>query len=191
MRLSPQRRAWTLATLAAALALLPACSVPTSATSGPAGVSTDGVAIAHVDHRYIAAQDFVRISEYFTDKENTSGRVILRTDPAERAGYYFIVSLEWHPGTTLPAGTQADLDYVRSDDPEPRHAHFVFTEPTGTLPEILLGLTGKDWAEKNLKLAAYKVTLKNAEGQVLADKQSFLWGLPPEPKTATPAPAKP
>lgn len=177
----------TRAGLATALALLAACSVPSSATDAPPGVSTEGVAIAHVDHRYIAAQDFVRISEYFTDKENTSGRVILRTDPAERAGYYFIVSLEWHPGVTLPAGTQADLDYIRSDDPDTRHAHFVFTEPTGTLPEILLGLTGQDWAAKNLKLTAYKVTLKNAEGKVLADRQSFLWALPAEVKADAPA----
>lgn len=191
MRLFPQRWAVTRAVLATALALLAACSVPKSATSGPPGVSTENVAIAHIDHRYIAAQDFVRISEYFTDKENTSGRVILRTDPSERGGYYFIVSLTWHPGTTLPAGTQADLDYIRSDDPDTRHAHFVFTQPTGTLPEILLGLTGKDWAEKNLKLTAYKITLKDADGKVLADRQSFLWAMPAEPKADAPAPAVP
>ncbi len=158
--------------------------MPTSATSGPPGVSTEGVAIAHVDHRYIAAQDFVRISEYLTDKENTSGRVIERTDPAQRGGYYFIVSLVWHPGVELPAGTQVDVDYIHSDDPNPQHAHFVLAQPTGTLPEILLGLTGKDWKDKNTKITAYKVTLKDAAGKVLADKQSFLWALPAEANVA-------
>ncbi len=193
MRIFSHRQAWTGAALAAALLLLPACQMPTSATSTAPGVSTEGVAIAHVDHRYIAAQDFVRISEYFTGKENPSGRLIERTDPAERGGYYFIVSLTWHPGVELPAGTQADVDYIRSDDPDARHAHFVFAEPTGTLPEILLGLTGKDWTDKNTKLTAYKVTLKDAAGKVLSDHQSFLWALPEPAKLAdaTPTPAKP
>lgn len=194
MRAPSSRRLWTRAGLAAALALFAGCSSPpSSATSGPASISTPGVAISHIDHRYIPAQDFVRISEYFTGKENSSGRLILRTDPADRAGYYFIISLAWHPGVTLPAGTQADVDYIRGDDPRPRHAHFVFTGNTGTFTEILLGLTGPDWTDKNLKLTAYKVTLKDADGKLLADRQSFLWQLPPAATVAVnaPAPAQP
>jgi len=179
MRRFLQRRTWTRAALATALALLAACSSPpTSATSGPPGVSTDDVAIAHIDHRYMTVDDFRRISEYFTGKENTSGRLIERTDPAQRNGYYFIVGLVWHPSVTLPAGTQVDVDYIRNDDPATRHAHFVFGAPAGTFEEILLGLTGADWPDKNARIVSYKVTFKDAAGQVLADRQSFLWSLP-------------
>ncbi len=198
MRRFFQRPQCAPAVLAAALALLAACSSPPkSATSGPEAFSSDGVAISYVDHRYIPTADFQRISEYFTGKENTSGRLILRTNPADRDGYYFIVSLAWHPSVTLPAGTVADLDYIRNDDPAPRHAQFTFPSATGTFPELLLGLTGPDWPDKNAKIVAYKVTLKDAAGKVLASRQSFLWALPGEPDStvaaATPAPepAKP
>jgi hypothetical protein len=179
MRNFPPTQAWARAGLAAVLAALAGCSSPPpSATSGPAGVSTDGVVIAHVDQKFMEEAAFKRISEYFTGRENTSGRVIERTDPQQRAGYYFILSLEWHPHTTLPAGTQADLDYLRKNDPQPHHAHFVFSAAGGTFNEILLGLTGAEWTDRNLTMVAWKVTLRDATGAVLADRQSFLWGLP-------------
>jgi hypothetical protein len=182
--------------LAAGLGLLAGCSTPpASATSGPTEVSSPGVAISHVDHHYMEAANFQRISEYFTGVENKTGRVIERTDPKERAGYYFIVNLAWHPGTVLPAGTQAELDYIRSDNPAPRQAKFVFSSATGTWPEICLGLTGAAWPEKTLTIMAYKLTLEDAGGKVLASRQSFLWSLPdstaPVAATAAPAPANP
>jgi len=182
----------TLAALAAtAAAWLAGCTTPpASATSGPPGVSTPGVSIAHVDHKYMEEADFHRVSEYFTDVENTSGRIIARTDPAQRSGYYFIVSLDWHPSTTLPAGTRAELDYIREDNTEAKHAQFTFAQDAGTWHEILLGLTGADWPEKNAKLVAWKVTLKDAQGGVLASHQSFLWGLPSNAVAADATPAK-
>jgi hypothetical protein len=141
------------------------------------------------------AADFQRISEYFTGVENKTGRVIERTDPKVRGGYYFIISLAWHPGTVLPAGTQAEIDYISSESPVPRQAKFVFSSATGTWPEICLGLTGADWPNKERTIVAYKLTLEDAAGQVLASQQSFLWSLPdsavPGVVAATPAPTKP
>jgi hypothetical protein len=148
-------------------------------------VNSPGVAINHVDAQYMEAANFRRISEYFTGVENKSGRVIERTDPKERAGYYFIINLAWHPGTVLPAGTQAEIGYIRSDTPTPRTAKFVFSSATGTWPEICLGLT----------LVAYKLTLEDAAGKVLASRQSFLWNLPDSPApvaaATAPVPANP
>ncbi len=197
MRNLPPSRVWARAVLAAGLGLLAGCSSPpASATRAPSGTSTEGVVIAHVDQRYIPDADFRRISEYFTGRENTSGRLIERTDPQQRAGYYFILSLEWHPHTTLSAGTQADLDYILKGDPQPRHAHFVFSAPTGTFHEILLGLTGTNWTDQNATMVAWKVALEDAAGAVLATQQSFLWSLPvsaaaPVVAAATAEPAKP
>ena len=198
MRSLPPARVWATALLAAGLTLLGGCSTPpTSATSGPTGVSSPGVEIDHVDHHYMAAANFQRISEYFTGVENKSDRVIERTDPKQRAGYYFIVNLAWHPGMVLPAGTQAELDYISGDIPAPRHAKFIFSTATGTWPEICLGLTGADWTDKSAQIVAYKLTLEDAAGKVLAARQSFLWALPEKTDTATttaaaaPAPAKP
>ena len=191
--LSPPR-VWATALLAAGLGLLAGCSTPpASATSGSTEVSSPGVVIQHVDHHYMEAANFRRISEYFTGVENKSDRVIERTDPRERAGYYFIISLAWHPGIVLPAGTQAELDYIRSDNPAPRHAKLVFSSATGTWPEICLGLTGADWPDKLSTIVAYKLTLEDAAGKVLASRQSFLWSLPDNaaPAAATAAPANP
>jgi len=192
----PPARVWATAILAVGLALLSGCSTPpASATSGPMGVSSPGVEIDHVDHHYMAAANFRRISEYFTGVENKTGRVIERTDPKERAGYYFIVNLTWHPGTVLPVGTQAELDYISSGNSTPRQAKFVFSTATGTWPEICLGLTGADWPDQNATIVAYKLTLEDAAGKVLASRESFLWSLPekaePAPATKAPAPAKP
>ena len=111
MRTYSPTRVWARAVLTVGVAGCAACSSPPpSATSAPAGHDTDGVAIQHVDQRFIEDADFRRIPEFFTDREDTSGRLIERSDPTTRAGYYFILSLAWHPQTTLPAGTQADLD---------------------------------------------------------------------------------
>ncbi len=193
MRSLPHRQAWALAVLAVGLLLPAACSSPPkSATSAPPGISTDGVAISHVDQRNIDDLEFRRISEYFTGQENTSGRIIERTNPQQRAGHYFIISLEFHPRTTLPRGTQADLDYIRKNHAETQHQHFTFSADAGTWNEILLGLTGTDWPDNNETIVAWKITLKNASGKVLADDQSFLWGIPdPAPvAAATAMPAK-
>jgi len=192
MRSLPPARVWATALLATGLTLLGGCSTPpASATSGPTDVSSPGVEIKHIDHHYMAAANFRRISEYFTGVENKSGRVVERTDQKDRAGYYFIVSLAWHPGTTLPVGTQAELDYIRSDFPAVRHAKFVFSTATGTLPEICVGVTGSDWPDREATIIAYKLTLQDAMGKVLAARQSFLWGLPdkaePMPTTTTAA----
>lgn len=178
---------WAAGMLAVACAGLMGCSTPKSATSGPAGTSTAGVEIKYVDHHWVDAVNFKRISEYFTGVENKSGRVIERTDPKERAGYYFIVDLAWHPGVVLPAGTVAELDYVRNDNAIAKHAKFVFSEDTGTLPEFCLGLTGADWKNKDETIIAYKLTLEDTAGKVLATRQSFLWALPDNVSGATAA----
>jgi hypothetical protein len=55
---------------------------------------------------------------------------------------------------------------------------YTLSTATGTWPEIFLGLTGADWPNKDLSIVAYKITLKNADGAVLAEHASYLWALP-------------
>jgi hypothetical protein len=137
------------------------------------------VRIAYVTSRYIEAEKFMRISEYFTGVESKSGRIIERTDPTQRTGYYFIVDLSWHPGVVLPKGTKVELDYVRNDIAAPQHAEFTFPAAAGTWPEIFLGLTGAAWPRDDLSIVAYQITLEDPDGTTLAEQESFLWGLPP------------
>jgi hypothetical protein len=190
-----QRR--MLARTAGAAGLLLALGGCWSAPKGPTSAGTVApvagpVSVDAIAQRYIDGEKFKRISEYFDGVENKGGRIIERSKPDSRSGYYFIVDLNWHPGTVLPKGTRAVLEYIRSDTPTPTTQEYVFSEATGTWPEILLGLTGSDWPRPDLSIVAYRLTLFDPDGKKLTEHQSFLWSLPPtvgEPAKA--AEAKP
>ena len=62
------------------------------------------VEIEEIKPRYIETEQFKRISEYLTGKENIGDRVILRTQPEHREGYYFILVLD-NDVRRLPNGT--------------------------------------------------------------------------------------
>ena len=120
------------------------------------------------------AESFDRISEYFDGQENTGKNSVLRTQPASRAGYYFLVRLK--KGTTAPEGSKFALTVIGPDAPEPK----VFTFPvTGAPPRVFeLGLTGSDWPNRETHPVAWKLELLSAEGASLAETQSFLWAMP-------------
>jgi hypothetical protein len=43
--------------------------------------------------------------------------------------------------------------------------------------EIFIGLTGEDWPKKDNVPTAWRFTIKDANGAVLGEKQSYLWSL--------------
>jgi hypothetical protein len=121
------------------------------------------------------AEAFDRISEYFGGGENPGGQIILRTQPRERAGYYFLARVK---SEAAQAGVKFLVSVIRPDSPDPR----VFTFPA-TLPAketiFQLGLTGADWpGGQKANPAAWKISLVDAGGQVLAEYKSFLWEKP-------------
>ena len=63
------------------------------------------VEIEEIKPRYIETEQFKRVSEYLTGKENAGDRVILRSSPDERSGYYFTLILD-EDVRRLPKGTQ-------------------------------------------------------------------------------------
>lgn len=139
----------------------------------------------HIDFvrpRYIPESQFKRISEYFTGVENTGGKTILRTQEDERAGMYFILSLDWLKNRHILLGSQIQIDYVRSDNVEPQQVRFILSDSKSTFKEIYLGITGKDWSSPAVTLAAWKVTVLDPLGREVAAEQSFLWDLPEEKK---------
>jgi len=121
------------------------------------------------------ADFFSRISEYFTDRENTSGRVVVRTHPATRAGFYFLARVR-HPAVGL-AGAQFVLRIVTRSNPEPRTYSFPVDRPPG-IDVFELGLTGSDWPSKSIHPVAWDLDLVAADGRTLAHRQSFLWSKP-------------
>ena len=131
----------------------------------------------HVAHRYFEAKSFKRISEYFTGRENPGNRLLCRSRPAERAGLYFILSLDEH-SRKLPQGAQFVVEFIRPDDPETKTIRVPVPEKRPRGKEIYLGLTGDDWPDKTARLVAWRLRLVDASGEVLAERKSFLWEHP-------------
>jgi hypothetical protein len=121
------------------------------------------------------AESFDRISEYFGGPENTGRHKVLRTHAEDRAGYYFLVRVK--SAAALAAAT-FEVSVIRPDTPEPKTYRF----PTSVPPKetvFQLGLTGVDWPQHDkANPVAWKLVLLGTDGQVLAERKSFLWEKP-------------
>ena len=122
-----------------------------------------------------AAESFERISEFFGGGENTGGHLILRTRAETRAGYYFVVRLA-HAASL--EGAKFEVSVVRPDTVEPKAFSLPVTAPRKD-DVVELGLTGADWpGGEKAHPVAWKLTLRAADGRVLAEQKSFLWENP-------------
>jgi hypothetical protein len=121
------------------------------------------------------AASFKRISEFFTDRENTGGQLIRRSHADLRAGYYFLTRVK-HPGVSL-VGARFLLRIITPGGPDPRM--FTFPAESGPGEDVFeLGLTGPDWPGQRTHPVAWKLELLGADGHPLASTQSFLWEKP-------------
>lgn len=125
-----------------------------------------------MQQKYLTAESFTRISEYFDGVEVQGNRLILRLDPESRDGHYIQFKLS-------TAHTQADhflLEVYEQGNNEPTPFTFNFESALPTNKTILLGLTGGNWENKELPPVAYKLSLVDNEGNTLESATSFLWG---------------
>jgi len=153
--------------LAALLALAPALPLPASAPAG-------GVRLVRVWPEWHAAESFARLSEYFGGGENTGGRTVLRSQPKERAGYYFLVRTET---AAAVVGARIELQVLLPGATEPKSFSFTADLAAGT-HVTLAGLTGADWPSEKTTPAAWHLAVLAADGKVLAEEKSFLWAVP-------------
>lgn len=143
----------------------------------PALCATD-LRLVRVWPEWRAAESFARISEFFNGKENTGNQTLLRSQPKERAGYYFLIRTE---AKAAFAGARVEVQVLLPGAAEPKKFSFPADLPAGQ-HVTLAGLTGADWPGEKTAPAAWRVAVLAADGTVLAEEKSFLW--------ATPAPAK-
>ena len=121
------------------------------------------------------AASFKRVSEYFTNRENTGGQVIRRSHADLRAGYYYLTRVK-HPGVSL-IGARFLLHIITPASPDARM--YSFPAEVGPGEDVFeLGLTGPDWPGKGTHPVAWKLELLSADGRPLASTQSFLWDKP-------------
>ncbi|MFT5837258.1 MAG: hypothetical protein ACI9ZV_000762 [Candidatus Azotimanducaceae bacterium] len=134
------------------------------------------VEIKEIKPRYIESEQLKRISEYLSGKEYLGDRIILRSDPAERAGYYFTLVLD-EDVRRLPKGTVILGEFYTPKSVEQQTHEFKMPQKLTSTNEILVGLTGEDWPQSGGVPGAWRFTLKDVNGNVLGEKQSYLWSL--------------
>jgi hypothetical protein len=138
------------------------------------GLAAD-VEIVHVFTGWRTAESFHRLSEYFGAKENNGGTRMLRSQPAERAGYYWLIRLK-NPHASM-AGAKFELQVISPISPEPKTFTFAADLPHGRCV-CQLGLTGSDWPGVKVRPDAWHLRLLAADGTTLLARESFLWELP-------------
>jgi hypothetical protein len=118
------------------------------------------------------ADAFDRIREYFGGEENDGREVVLRTHPDQRAGLYFLVRVN---ATEPISSAHFILDVVRPDSPDAKRYTFPVSLPAKS-HVAELGLTAADWpGGRTAHPVAWKLSLVDQTGRVLASQQSFLW----------------
>jgi len=133
------------------------------------------VEISDISPRFIPEATFKRIHEYRTGAEYQGGRVIVRTDPQVRDGFYFVLTLDTKLNQ-LPQGTVIKGEFYTPDATEP--VEYVFNLPAKRprTKEIFLGLTGEAWTHgSSVKPSAWRFTVTGPDNQQFAQKKSYLW----------------
>jgi hypothetical protein len=111
-----------------------------------------------------------------TGKENLGNRVILRTNSDQRSGYYFTLILDQNV-RDLPTGTYIEGEFYTPHSLDKLTHTFKLPSKRAKTKEIFVGLTGKDWPNAAAVPAAWRFTIMDSNGDVLATRESYLWKL--------------
>lgn len=161
---------------------LPALLTVLSSILALSGLSTPAAqaAIRAVEPQFMQTTDFQCIPEFFTGQESAGNRFVYRTDTARREGLYLKVFLDKAMGN-LPQGSSLQVDFMTSSSKWEHTINVPLNRQKPGARTILVGLTSPDFldtpAEKT-QLPAWRVSLLDTKGQVVDQKQSFLWALP-------------
>lgn len=138
--------------------------------------AAESIRIDDIRPRYIAESEFMRIGEYLSGRDITGDRLILRSEPEARSGYYFVLIFDQRVDR-LPKGTLLRGEFYTARSPELQTHEFPLPNNRPKTREVFVGLTGEDWPIADAVPGAWRFTLESPNGEVLAQKQSFLWEL--------------
>ncbi|MGC6455009.1 MAG: hypothetical protein ACON39_08605 [Coraliomargaritaceae bacterium] len=151
--------------------LLAACGT----TSSPQEVSA--VEILDILPKRMTTEQFMRIKEYRTGSEYTGKRLIIRTDPLQRDGFYFTLLLDTKL-RHLPQGTVIVGEFYSKASTQMQTHTFVLPADRPNTKAVFLGLTGQAWPfahEEAVVPSAWKFQIIGPDGQFFGQKQSYLW----------------
>ena len=146
-----------------------------AALLAPLTLQADDLKIVRTWPGYRTAESFMRVSEYFTGRENSDGETYLRTQPKERAGYYFLSRVK-NSGAAMQEA-QLTLQVITAKAPSPVTFSFKVEVPRGQ-HVFQVGLTGSDWAGAGDNPVAWHLSIADSTGRVLVTDQSYLWSKP-------------
>ncbi len=132
--------------------------------------------ILEIKPRYIPESHFVRIGEFLSGAENKGNRVILRSVPEARSGFYFTLVLD-EKVRKLPRGSVITGEFYTPNAKEILTRDFVLPNNLPRTREIFVGLTGPDWPESGGVPGAWRFTIKDANGNTLTQRKSYLWNI--------------
>jgi len=141
--------------------------------------------IAHIKKvriRSIEGHRFVRLSEYFTGKENTGNRMIVRSQPEERTGMYFILRLD-RPVCDIQDASTVRMSMLLPLLAEPIVYEMPFASEKKRTRTVMVGITGSDWKMGGIVPVGWHVGIEDDDGNILAEHSSFLWRMPEEDTT--------
>ena len=123
--------------------------------------------------QHFSEDAFLRIPEFFSGKEYSGDKLILRTN-SDREGLYFSIPLG-KKNSRLRNAKSIELQFIESTNPLPRISTYSISEISAENGSLLLGVTGKDWNQSTMKLIAWKVLILDPEKKPIFTSQSTLW----------------
>jgi hypothetical protein len=141
--------------------------------AAPSEQKAVGPGILSVQVRKMEAQAFERIREFFTGREHTGRRVILRSDPTQRAGVYFIMKFD-HKLSRLPEDLTVGVDWIDGANGLKQTFRGPMPADRKRTDTLLLGLTDAPMTSP----LAWRVFVLEADGSILGEAKSFLWEKP-------------
>lgn len=130
--------------------------------------------VAYAEYRETSS--FQRIQEFFTGRESPGNRTLLRSQPEDRSGQYFLILLE--QPVEESGVDEVEIEVISTASKESRLHTFSLEGARVRGYWIYCGLTGDDWPDASVHALAWTARLRDNTGQVLAEWESFLQRLP-------------
>ena len=136
----------------------------------------DSVEILEIKPRYMETEEFKRISEYMTGEEYQGDRTIIRTQPDNRNGFYFVLILN-KDIRRLPHDSKVIGEAYVPHLVDLQTYTFNLPPERASSNELFLGITGTDWVDPQAVPSAWRFTIKDGNDRTIGTAQNYLWSL--------------
>lgn len=138
-------------------------------------LSAATIEVAYSEYRETGS--FQRIQEFFTGREAPGNRTIIRTDVENRDGQYFLINLT--RGVARSEVYKVEVEVITTSSKNVQRFEFLLADAVRIRGSwIYCGITGADWEGRNVRPLAWVVRLKDRQGRLLDEWESFVQRMP-------------